>query len=507
MAVNRNIFTYTPENRGRAALLFLLFLLAIYEFISAGFNAFAIVCLIPIFVLYVLVTFRWKMFTFWLLMGVNYFVQWKNFPSTGLPTSALNELLEIILIAIAIIDVKEAKFERTANIMLVMLLSWAAFCTLEVFNDSCNLGIQVGAWYTGARMMAFQLLYAFFVYILYITTPKRLIKYLIVWGSLSLFASFWVWKQKNIGFTDAENSWLQTVGYRTHIINAGTLIRYFSVFNDAACFGINMAATAVAFLVFGITNKIKKIKYFCLIAGAASFWATFPSGTRTSIFCFFAGIMLYIVLSKSVKIATSVSIAFVLFVFMLAFTDIGNGNQQIRRMRSAFNKEDASASVRDINKAEIKKYLVDAPWGIGVGIGYDNVPANNKYRRLSTIPPDSEYVFIWVHTGIIGITFFLITTAIMLITACWTVFFKIKSPTLRGIGSGFCCAFIAIQLGGYANQVLMQFPNCLLFYGGLSLVFALPHFEDEWNEYEKKQLAIEAEKKRIKLEKKRAKRV
>lgn len=507
MAVNRNIFTYTPENRGRAALLFLLFLLAIYEFISAGFNAFAIVCLIPIFVLYVIATFRWKMFTFWLLMGVNYFVQWKNFPSVGLPTSALNELLEIVLIALAIIDVKEAKFERTANIMLVMLLSWAAFCTLEVFNDSCNLGIQVDAWYTGARMMAFQLLYAFFVYILYITTPKRLIKYLVVWGSLSIFGAFWVWKQKNIGFTDAENSWLQTVGYRTHIINGGTLIRYFSVFSDAASFGINMAATAVAFLIFGITNKIKKIKYFCLIAGAASFWATFPSGTRTSIFCFFAGIMLYIVLSKSVKIATSVSIAFVLFVFMLAFTDIGNGNQQIRRMRSAFNEDDASANVRDINKAEIKKYLVDAPWGIGVGIGYDNVPANNKYRRLSTIPPDSEYVFIWVHTGIIGITFFLITTAIMLITACWTVFFKIKSPTLRGIGSGFCCAFIAIQLGGYANQVLMQFPNCLLFYGGLSLVFALPHFEDEWNEYEKEQLAIQAEKERIKLEKKRAKRV
>ncbi len=507
MAVNRNIFTYTPENRGRAALLFLLFLLAIYEFISAGFNAFAIVCLIPIFVLYVLVTFRWKMFTFWLLMGVNYFVQWKNFPSTGLPTSALNELLEIILIAIAIIDVKEAKFERTANIMLVMLLSWAAFCTLEVFNDSCNLGIQVDAWYTGARMMAFQLLYAFFVYILYIITPKRLVNYLVVWGCLSLFAAFWAWKQKNIGFTIAENTWLQNVGYRTHILNGGTLIRYFSVFNDAANFGINMAATAVAFIIFGITNKIKKLKYFCFITGAACFWATFPSGTRTSIFCFFAGIMLYIVLSKSVKIATSVSIAFVLFVLMLAFTNIGNGNQQIRRMRSAFNKDDASANVRDINQAEIKKYLVDAPWGIGIGLGLNNVPANNKYRRLSTIPPDSEYVFIWVHTGIIGITFFLITTAIMLITASWVVLFKIKSPTLRGIGSGFCCAFMAIQLGGYANQVLMQFPNCLLFYGGFSLVFALPHFEDEWNEYEKEQLAIEAEKERIKLEKKRAKRV
>ena len=170
-------------------------------------------------------------------------------------------------------------------------------------------------------------------------------------------------------------------------------------------------------------------------------------------------------------------------------------------MRSAFNKEDASASVRDINKAEIKKYLVDAPWGIGVGIGYDNVPANNKYRRLSTIPPDSEYVFIWVHTGIIGITFFLITTAIMLITACWTVFFKIKSPTLRGIGSGFCCAFIAIQLGGYANQVLMQFPNCLTFYGGLAIVYILPYLESAWVELEEKRFAEQEERKRLKLEK------
>ena len=37
-------------------------------------------------------------------------------------------------------------------------------------------------------------------------------------------------------------------------------------------------------------------------------------------------------------------------------------------MRSAFNKNDASANVRDINKAAIRKYMKDAPWGIGIGI-------------------------------------------------------------------------------------------------------------------------------------------
>lgn len=126
---------------------------------------------------------------------------------------------------------------------------------------------------------------------------------------------------------------------------------------------------------------------------------------------------------------------------------------------------------------------------------------------MATIPPDSEYVFIWLRTGIIGLSTFLITTFAMLFFACWIVFFKLKSPSLRGIGAGFCCAFVSQQLGGYGNQVLMQFPNCLVFYGGLSLVYVLPHIENEWTKYEEVQLAKQKEKERIKLEKKLAKRV
>jgi hypothetical protein len=66
---------------------------------------------------------------------------------------------------------------------------------------------------------------------------------------------------------------------------------------------------------------------------------------------------------------------------------------------------------------------------------------------------------------------------------------------------------ISQQLGGYGNQVLMQFPNCLTFYGGLAIVYILPFIENEWIAYEEEQLAIEAEKKRLKEEKKKAKRV
>jgi len=508
---NKVIKTYTQEQGGRVSLLFLLFLLAIFQFIHAGFNAFAIICAIPLIVLLTIIVFRIRLFSFWVLIVINYFLQWKNSPlPSGIPMSLYNEMLEIILIALAIIDVKDLKFERTANIMFFCLLAWCGFCTLEVLNDTCGIGIDVGGWYTAARLMAFQLMYAFIVFSLYISKPNVLIKYLFIWGALALFASFWVWKQQHYGFTNAENAFIQGRGRLTHVLYAGTLIRYFSIYSDAANFGIGIASTAVAFIIFGITAKVRKYKFFFLMVGAACTWAMFPSGTRTAIACLIAGFMAYIFLSKSVKIAIPFTIVFALFVCMLAFTTIGDGNQQIRRMRSVFDKNDASANQRTINQEAMKKYMKEAPWGIGMNIGNvgnKTVPANNKYTFMATIPPDSEYVFIWIHTGIIGITIFLICTAIMLFGACWIVFFTLKSPSLRGIGAGFCCAFVSQQLGGYGNQVLMQFPNCLVFYGGLSIVYVLPHIEQEWIEYENKLLAKQEEKKRLKLEKKKQSRV
>lgn len=498
--------TYTKENGGRVSLLFLLFLLAIYEFITAGFSAFAVVCLTPLLALFVLAAFHFRMFTFWALIIINYFLQVKGL-HLPFPMSLPNELLEIILLSLAIIDVKNSHFERTANMMLYALFIWCGFCTLQVLNDTCNIGLDLGAWYTGARLMAFQIIYAFLVFSIYISKPDILIKYLLLWGALALFASFWVWKQKNIGFTNAENAWIQGRGRTTHIIQGGTLIRYFSIYSDAANFGIGIASTAVAFIIFGITSKIKKYKYFFLITGFVCAWAMFPSGTRTAIACLMAGFITYIFLSKSTKIAIPFSIVFAFFVFILVFTKIGDGNAQIRRMRTAFDKNDASAGARYYNQQVMKKYLKDAPWGIGIAQGYGSVPANNKYTLMSTIPADSEYVYIWVRTGIIGITTFLICTAIMLLGACWIVLFRLRSPSLRGIGAGMCCAFVSIQLGGYGNQVLMQFPNCLVFYGGLTIVYVLPFIENEWIEYENKQLAIQEEKKRLKLEKKRASRV
>ena len=506
--MTNQVVTYSRENGGRVIILFLLFFLALYQLITVGFPAFAIICILPFIVLFGYWTFKYGMFAFWTLIVVNYFIQFQNLPPLPIPTSLPNEMLQLLLLGIAIIDARQTPhFERCANIMLLTILIWCFYCTMEVLNDTCGLGINIGAWYQGARMMAFQLLYIFLVFSIYISSPETLMRYLKIWAILALFSAIWTWKQQNIGLTAAETSFLHGRGSTTHLIQGGTLIRYWSTFSDAANYGCNAAASAIAFLIFGITTKIKKNKWFFIIIALLVVKSMFASGTRTAIFCMAGGFAVFIVLSKSFKIAVPTMIIGGFFFFILAFTKIGHGNQQIRRMRSAFDKSDASANARDINQQTMRKYMKDAPWGIGLGMFGQQVPANNKYNLMATIPTDSEYVFIWLRTGRIGITLFVITTLIMFGGACRIVFFKLKNPSLIGIGGGLCSAFVAIQLGGYANQVLMQFPNCLTFYGGLTIVYLLPYLEPAWIEYEKKQLAIQEEKKRIKLEKKLAERV
>jgi len=504
-----NIFNYTTENRGRVLLLFLLFLLAIYELVTAGLNSFAIICLLPCVILYIYIIFKWKMFTFWTLIVVNYFIQMKDIANNlPLPMSLPNEMLELILLAIAIIDARfEPQFHRAINLMGFAIMIWTGFCCIELLNDACGLGINVGAWYTGIRLFALQLVWILLIFSVYVSSPIILMTYLKLWALFCLFSAFWAYKQEFWEMTQTEKIWIETRGRNTHILNGGTLIRYFSTFSDAASYGCHAAAAAAAFVVFGVTNKLKRAKVFFIIVAIAVIWGMFQSGTRTGIFCLGAGLFVYIFLSKSIKIAIPFSIVFAIFGFLLVFTTIGNGNQQIRRMRSAFNKDDASANVRDVNKDAIRKYMKDAPWGIGLGMGSDNIPANNKFNKLSSIPPDSEYVFIWVHTGPIGVGVFTFCIILIFLGGCIIVLFRLRNKTLIGIGAGLCGAFVAINLGGYANQVLYGFPNGVTFFGGMAIVYILPYLEPEWEEYEKKRLAQIAEKKKIRQEKKLVSRV
>lgn len=498
----RSIIEYFRENGGRVLILFLLFLLAIFSFHSMGIGGFALICLLPLFPILLWITFKHKMTMFWALFVCNYFLMgFIKYHTLPVPTSLPCELLELIMLMSLFIDNKDSKFSNLGNVMLMALMMWLFFACIEMFNDTCNLGFHITEWITEVRLLVFQLLYVYIIFTLLITDYNKIIRFLYVWAVFSVLASFWAWRQRTFGFSDQEMRWLMTGPIRTHII--GGTIRYFSFFSDAANFGCSMAASSIAFFIFGLTAHLKRDKILFIITGAVCLYGMFTSGTRTAVFCFFLGGFLYIFLSKSAKISIPVAIIGLIMLILLAFTKVGNGNSMIRRMRTAFDKNDASAGVRDINKAAIKKYLRQAPWGMGLGMDVTNVPANNKYKLLLATPPDSTYVYIWVHTGIIGVTIFALTNILILFGGCYVVLFKLDNKIIRGIGAAFCCAFISINIGGYANQILTQYPNTFLYYGGMAIVYLLPKIEPKYIKFEQEDnIRIEEENKK-KAEKKK----
>ena len=187
---SNRISEYAHENGGRVIILLLLFLLAIYEFLHSGFSTFTIICISPILILACYSIFKWRMASFWALIVANYFVSFKNIP-IPIPISLIDEAIEILLIATAIIDTSaQEHFKKIFNIMLLAISIWFGFCIVEIFNDTCGLGINITAWFTGARLMAFQLLWILIVFSLYITSPQILIRYLKIWAYLSLFSAF-----------------------------------------------------------------------------------------------------------------------------------------------------------------------------------------------------------------------------------------------------------------------------------------------------------------------------
>lgn len=141
--------------------------------------------------------------------------------------------------------------------------------------------------------------------------------------------------------------------------------------------------------------------------------------------------------------------------------------------------------------------MQDAPFGLGFNIDEGNVPSNHKYKIVYQTSNDSTYVFLWQRAGIVGEILFGIVNGIILLGGVFIVFVKLRSKVCLGIASAFCCAFTAIQVGGYANHILLQYPNLILYYGGMAIVYLLPGIEKDFDSYTKWLYDKQEEKKNV----------
>ncbi|MDL2291848.1 O-antigen ligase family protein, partial [Bacteroides sp. OttesenSCG-928-F21] len=199
------------------------------------------------------------------------------------------------------------------------------------------------------------------------------------------------------------------------------------------------------------------------------------SGTRSAIAIPLAGLLLFIFLSKNWKVFFLGAFAFLAIFVFFRFTTVGSSNEYVRKMRSAFTpKNDASYNVRVQNREKMKEYMDDMPFGYGLGLGA--TASRHNPNKLMPIPPDSWLVNVWIDTGIVGITLYIIIHMILFAWCSWILMFKIMNKRLRNMLAIWLCVNAGFFVSAYGNDV-MQYPNMIIVYTGFALCFAAPHIE------------------------------
>ena len=411
----------------------------------------------------------------YLIMGIGRYI---NIP---IPVSLLFDIIFGFIFATTLLRNLGNKdnFRNIFNLYFAFTLIWFLYCTINVANNATGT-IHFTAWLGNIRVVA---LYAVITCVIISIAAKKyqfIHWFLILWGIMTLFAVAKGYMQKNHGFDWAELAWVMSRGYNTHILTTG--IRYFSFLTDAANFGCNMGLSLVTFFLSTFYTKNNFLKIFYLIVAACATYGLLISGTRASMAVPITGLGLFVFLCKNWKIGISAAFILIFGIFILKYTDIGEGNRLIRRMRTVFDTEDASLQVRFHNQRALKAYMSEIPFGIGLGVDSEEVPPQNKYRFVATVAPDSELVYIWIHTGMVGLIVYLVLQVLMYICGSCILLFRVRNPEIRGPLTGMLCGTAGMLVASYANQIYFQFPNGPLIYTCLTLVFMAPYFDRQYSE-------------------------
>ena len=291
---------------------------------------------------------------------------------------------------------------------------------------------------------------------------------LIIWSVFILAATAKGYWQKSHGFSQKELYFLYVLGgYKTHIIWSG--IRYFSFFSDAANFGVHAAMAATVFLISALYTSKYWLKFYYLVIALCGLYCMAISGTRAAVVIPMCGAVMYCILSKSAWKMFLSTIAVITIFSFFYFTNIGQGNQYIRKMRSAFRPtNDASYLVRIENRERMKELMDWHPMGYGLGLAKGERFNPKEYMPY---PPDSWLVAVWIETGIIGLVFYILIHALLFAWCSWILLFKIRDKQLRGLITAWLCMNAGFFVSAYVNDV-MQYPISIVVYTGFAPCFA-----------------------------------
>lgn len=364
-------------------------------------------------------------------------------------------------------------WDKARSSLTLLATLWMGYILLQLGNPEAQ---SREAWFYAMRGVAlYQWLAIPLLFVLF-NKQKDLNTLFIIWGILSILGTLKGIQQFQFGVDPFEQRWLDQGGAETHILFGK--LRIFSFYSDAGQFGASQAHTGVVFGILALLKKANlKLKAFFILVALAGFVGLIISGTRGAIAVPAMGGIVFLILRKNIKFLIIGGLLGLAVYVFFAHTTIGQGNAEIRRMRTAFDPNEASLQVRLSNQRKLKGYLAARPFGGGVGATGNWGLRFTPHTFLANTATDSWYVMIWSDTGIVGLIYYLFMIFFILITGAYNVMFKIKDESLKVQIMALTCGMAGIMLASYGNGVFGQMPTGILMYIGMVFMFISPQLD------------------------------
>ncbi len=348
---------------------------------------------------------------------------------------------------------------------------WFCYSLFEVVNPEAR---SLAAWFSGRGVSLYMLMLVPLT-LLFIDSNKKLDTIFFIWGIFTILGTLKGIMQLNIGIDKFEKAWLDDGNAQTHILFGK--LRAFSFMSDAGQFGGNQAYSAVVATIVSLVQKDWRKKLFFIVVAILGLYGMIISGTRGSISIPLTGFLAFFVLRKNMGVMIFGFVLLLVVFIFFKYTSIGQGNDQIRRMRTAFDPNDASLQVRLENQKKLRIYLASRPFGGGIGLGGVKAQRYLPNAFLSNVATDSWYVLIWVEQGIIGLLLHLFILFYILIKGSYAVMFKIRDPVVKMKMAALCSGMFGVMVASYGNAVLGQMPTSIVIYITVALILNWEKFD------------------------------
>ncbi|MEG0500297.1 MAG: O-antigen ligase family protein, partial [Rikenellaceae bacterium] len=154
------------------------------------------------------------------------------------------------------------------------------------------------------------------------------------------------------------------------------------------------------------------------------------------------------------------------------------------RMRSAFNKDDASLNVRMKNQKLLLEIMDDLPFGAGIGMGGGKAKDYAPDALISQIPTDSWYVQLWVETGVVGFALYFFIQIFIIFYGVYIIIYKLKTKIIKGYMTAIVSALLGMLVAAYGNEIWGQLPNIFILTVCQAFLFTSPKYDRELIEKE-----------------------